>query len=227
MLRRNGFIPVEVHEVVEKKFDASNIQIGVKRVKTAEMAFFTRQVSTMIRAGMSPLQALSVAQKGSSNAYLKDTLGEVKDSINAGASLSAAMGMHPKVFNNLYISLIQAGELGGVMPEALDRLADQMEKDNQMRKDIRGAMMYPMVVLIFAMCILTAMLLFVVPAFTAIFEGAGGKLPFLTQILVTASDIIRKFWFLLPVVIIGLRFGIKAILNTEGGPGMRSSSNAP
>lgn len=217
MLRRNGFIPVEVHEVVEKKFDATNIQIGPKRVKMAEMAFFTRQVSTMIRAGMSPLQALSVAQKGTSNVYLKDTLGHVKDSINSGASLSASMALHPKVFNNLYISLIKAGELGGVMPEALDRLADQMEKDSQMRKDIRGAMMYPMVVLIFAMCILTAMLLFVVPAFTAIFEGSGGKLPLLTQILVTASDLIRKFWFAVPFVPMGLVYGVKTILKTEDG----------
>jgi type IV pilus assembly protein PilC len=217
MLRRNGFVPIEIKAVSERKFDPNNIQIGAKKVKIRENALFTRQLATMIAAGMSPVQSIEVVTHSLKNKFFKESLDQVKDSINTGSDLSGALGKHPRIFSALYISLIKAGEAGGIMPEALNRLADQMETDAQIRGEIKGALVYPAVVMTFAILILTAMLLFVVPAFATIFAESGGELPMLTQILVNMSNVVREFWFLLPVVPIAIRFLVKSFLNSDKG----------
>jgi type IV pilus assembly protein PilC len=217
MLRRNGFVPIEIKAVSAKKFDPNNIQLGPKKVTIRELALFTRQFSTMIKAGMSPLQSLEVVTRTLKNKWFADSLTDVRDAITSGADLSSALSRHPKIFGALYVSLVKAGEAGGDLPLALDRLATQMETDATIRAEVKSAMVYPVVVLVFAGLILTAMLIFVVPTFSTLFEDTGGELPSLTRYMVNISDVMRKFFYLIPVVIFGIRFSVRKVLSTKKG----------
>lgn len=216
-LRRQGFLPIDIKPISEKKFDPNNIQIGRKKVKLRELAIFTRQFATMIKAGMNPTASLEVVSRPMKNAWFKDSLKDVQDAINSGSDLSSAFARHPKIFKPLYISLVRAGESGGILPEALERLAEQMERDAALQSEIKGALVYPIVVITFAILIIVAMLLFVIPVFATIFEETGGKLPAPTQLLVSTSDLVKKFWFLLPLVPPAIFYAIKWILSTEKG----------
>jgi type IV pilus assembly protein PilC len=214
IIRSQGMIAVNIKVKAGNKVNLTNLNSIFQKVKTNELAHFTRQLSTMIRAGMSPLQALDVVERGAKNTVLKRGISEIKRDINAGVAISTAFEKHPKIFTDLYVSLIRAGEIGGVMPEILDRLATQLERDAQLKREVRGAMIYPVVVITFAIGILTAMLIFVVPAFQTIFESAGGELPALTQVLVDLSSIMQRFWYLLPLALFGTFYGIKTALKS-------------
>lgn len=216
ILRSRGFIPLDV-KPHSTKADLKNMQIGRKAVKIRELAVFTRQLSTMIKAGMSPLSSIEVVARPIKNQFFKDALKSVQDSINTGSDLSSAFAEHPKIFKPIYISLVEAGEASGNLDESLERLATQLEKDAQLRSEVKSAMIYPIVVVVFAMVIIVAMMLFVIPVFATLFEDTGGSLPAPTQLLVNVSEIVKKYWFLLPFIPVAIYYAVKQILATEKG----------
>src|SRR5919199_1399179 len=151
MLREQG---LKVVTLAEKK-NALNADITLfKRVKAAELTVMTRQLATMITSGMTLLRAFYVLEDQIENPLLKETVSAVREDIESGLAFSEALVRHPKIFNPLYVAMVRAGETGGVLEESLDRIADQLEKDDALRRQVKAAMAYPIVVLSFAFCVL-------------------------------------------------------------------------
>jgi type IV pilus assembly protein PilC len=206
-LRNRG---LQVMRLDEKKSGMSmNISLLPKRVKAAELTVMTRQLSTMVSSGMTLLRSFYVLEDQVENPKLKDTLSAVREDIESGLNFSDALERHPKVFGPLYVAMVRAGEAGGVLEEALDRTADQLEKDDSLRRQVKGAMAYPAVVLTFAGGTLLALIAFIVPVFVGIFKDFGGKLPFITQITVDASNVVTGYWYLLLAGGIGIVVGFR------------------
>ena len=157
----------------------------------------TRQLATMISSGMTLLRAFYVLEDQIENKMLRDCLGEVRADIEAGISFSEALSKHPKIFNPLYVAMVRAGEAGGVLEQSLDRVADQLEKDDSLRRQVKSAMAYPTVVLTFAFAVLIGLIAFIVPVFVNVFKDFGGELPMITKFTVGLSNFVTGRWYLL------------------------------
>jgi type IV pilus assembly protein PilC len=151
------------------------------------------------------------------NPKLKDTLSGVREAIESGLTFSDALERHPKVFTPLYVAMVRAGEAGGVLEEALDRTADQLEKDDSLRRQVKSAMMYPTVVLSFAAVVLVGMIAFIVPVFVGVFEDFGGELPLITRFTVGLSSVVTGYWYLLLAGSVGTVVGFKKWKRSERG----------
>jgi type IV pilus assembly protein PilC len=151
----------------------------------------------MISSGMSILRALYVLEEQTESKFLKETIVAVRKDVEAGLSLSDSMARHPKVFNPLFVAMTQAGEMGGVLEGALMRVADQLEKDASLRRQIKAAMVYPTLVIIFAVGVMLALVAFLVPVFEGVFKQFGGKLPAITKLSVLMSHAVTGYWWLL------------------------------
>ena len=162
-----------------------------KKVKPKSLQIFSRQFATMIEAGLSVVTALVVLEQQTDDAALAVVVADVRERVEAGAFLSEAMAAHPDTFNRLYIAMVEAGEAAGVLDTVLDRVATQIEKEQKIKRRVKGAMIYPIVVLSFATLVLAGMLMFLVPVFTKVFDTLGGDLPVLTQYIVKLSDGLR------------------------------------
>jgi type IV pilus assembly protein PilC len=186
-LRSQGFIPIQISKEakVSMKMD---INIIPKKVKLKDIAIFSRQFATMINSGLSLLRSLAILAEQTENPKLATTIGELRDDVQKGSSLSASMSKHPKVFSKLFVSMVRAGETGGQLDIVLNRLADGYEADYKLRQKVKAAMTYPVVVALIAVMLVIVMLLFVVPTFAQMFEDLGGELPLPTQILLTLSQ---------------------------------------
>src|SRR3972149_6013552 len=156
-------------------------------------------------------------EMGLTPAAVKKAGGAPRPRLEGGPSLAAAMAKHPKAFNNLFISMVKAGETGGVLDDVLLNLADEIEKDVELKRQIKSAMTYPIVVVCLVVLIMTAMLLFVVPQFEAIYSSLGGELPLPTQLLMTASDIFKSYWYMMVLGLFAVRFLLKRYKKTEKG----------
>jgi type IV pilus assembly protein PilC len=185
------------------------ISLGPKRVKPAELTVMTRQLATMISSGMTLLRTFYVLEDQIENPKLRETIAEVRESIESGANFSDALEGHPKVFSTLYVAMVRAGEAGGVLEESLDRIADQLEKDDSLRRQVKSAMAYPTVVLMFALLVLVGLIAFIVPVFVTVFKDFGGELPMITQFTVGLSNIVTGKWYLLIGGTAGLIYGFK------------------
>ncbi len=193
-LKQRGLIVLDISD----KHSSREIELAfMKRVKASELAIFSRQLSTMITAGMSILRSLYVLEVQTEGKFLKETIVGVRKDVEAGLSLSAAMERHPKVFNPLFVAMTQAGELGGLLESALVRVADQLEKDASLRRQIKSAMIYPALVITFAIGVMMALVAFLVPVFEGVFKQFGGKLPGITQVSVTLSHAVVGYWWLM------------------------------
>jgi type IV pilus assembly protein PilC len=193
-LKQRGLIVLDIAD----KHASRQLELGfTKRVKANELAIFSRQLSTMISSGMSILRSLYVLEEQTEGAFLKETIVAVRKDVEAGLSLSDAMARHPKVFNPLFVAMTQAGELGGVLEESLVRVADQLQKDAALRRQIKSAMVYPTMVIIFAIGVMMALVAFLVPVFVGVFKQFGGSLPALTQVSVFMSEAVTGYWWLL------------------------------
>jgi type IV pilus assembly protein PilC len=192
-LKQRGLIVLDISD----KHASMNLELGPKRVTATELAVFARQLATMISSGMSILRALYVLEEQTENKLLKETIVAVRKDVEAGLSLSDAMERHPKVFNQLFVAMTQAGEMGGVLEDALQRVADQLQKDAALRRQVKSAMVYPIMVLVIAVAVMMALVAFLVPVFEGVFKEFGGKLPALTQVSVDMSHIVLKQWWLL------------------------------
>jgi type IV pilus assembly protein PilC len=164
-------------------------------VSASELAVFARQLATMISSGMSILRALYVLEEQTESKMLKETIVAVRKDVEAGLSLSDAMARHPKVFSTLFVAMTQAGEAGGVLEGALLRVADQLEKDASLRRQIKSAMVYPILVVVVAVGIMLALCAFLIPVFINVFKEFGGELPAITKVSVLASEIVTGYYW--------------------------------
>jgi type IV pilus assembly protein PilC len=194
-LRQMGYTPIAVEAKHDNKLKTDIKIPGLSgRVKLKDIAVFSRQFATMINSGLSLIRSLAILADQTENEELARVLGEVRLDVEKGVSLSAAISKHPKVFNRLYIAMVRSGEIGGVLDAVLMRLADTIEKQVELRRKIRSAMTYPIVALAICLLIATAMLLFIVPQFKAIYTDLGGQLPLPTRILISASDLMKSYF---------------------------------
>jgi type IV pilus assembly protein PilC len=203
-LKRRGLIVLDVSD----KSGSREIELGfLKRVKPAELAVFSRQLSTMINSGMSILRSLYVLEEQTEGKFLKETLVAVRKDVEAGLSLSDSMARHPKVFSPLFVAMAQAGETGGVLEDSLMRVSDPLEKDASLRRQIRSAMVYPTLVIIFAIGVMMALVAFLVPVFEGVFKQFGGELPSITKVSVFLSHAVTGYWWLLFLLAAGAAVG--------------------
>ena len=215
-LRAKGLIVVDI---VEKKgsSDVGDIMARFKRVKAPELTVATRQLSTMISSGMSLLRALYVLEEQVENDKFKDALSQVRQDVEAGIAFADALARHPKIFNELYVAMVAAGETGGILEETLRRVADQLEKDDSLRRQVKAAMMYPALIGGFAVCVLIALVVFLVPVFEKIFKDFGGDLPAITKFTVMLSNIMTGQWYVVIAAIVGTVVGFKKWKATARG----------
>jgi type IV pilus assembly protein PilC len=190
-LKQRGLIVLDIAD----KHSSKNIEIGFKSVKPTELAIFARQLSTMISSGMSILRAMYVLEEQTESKYLKETIVAVRKDVEAGLSLSDSMARHPKVFSQLFVAMTQAGETGGVLEDSLVRVADQLQKDAALRRQVKSAMIYPALVATFAIGVMMALVAFLVPVFEGVFKEFGGELPKLTQVSVLMSKAVTQYWW--------------------------------
>jgi type IV pilus assembly protein PilC len=191
-LKQRGLIVLDIAD----KHSSKNIELTfMQRVKPTELAIFARQLSTMISSGMSILRALYVLEEQTESKLLTETIVAVRKDVEAGLPLSDAMARHPKVFNPLFVAMTQAGETGGVLEDALVRVADQLQKDAALRKQVKSAMVYPALVVFFAVGVMMALVAFLVPVFENVFKEFGGELPAMTQVSVLMSKIVTQYWW--------------------------------
>jgi type IV pilus assembly protein PilC len=187
------------------------------RVKLAALVIFSRQFATMVNAGINILKCLDILEAQTKDAALKPVIIEIRKDVVGGASLTEAMAKHPQAFSKLFVSMVRAAEAGGILDLILDRLATFLEKEQEIIGRIKGAMVYPVCVLIFALLMVVAMFIFVLPTFKDIFDGSGAELPLITRLLFLMSDLLRAYWYLLPTVPLGISFGLKQYYKTEQG----------
>jgi len=197
-LRSQGLIPVEISKDA-KISGKTEIHILPQRVKLKDLAIFSRQFATMINSGLSLLRTLNILAEQTENPLLAKTISSLREDVERGSSLSAAMSKHPKAFTPLFVSMVKAGETGGQLDTVLMRVADNFEADYKLRQKVKSAMTYPVVVAGIAVILLTVMLLFIVPTFAGMFTSLGGELPLPTKILMTLSE---KARFLVPLLIV-------------------------
>jgi type IV pilus assembly protein PilC len=193
-LRARGLV---VLDIADKRGSAEIHLPWAGRVKGSDLAIMTRQLSTMVSSGMTILRALYVLEAQTDNDRLRETLVLVRKDVEAGLPLSDALERHPKVFTPLVVAMARAGETGGVLDDALLRVADQLEKDEALRRQVKSAMMYPSVIVSFAAIVLLALVTFLVPVFEGIFEDLGGELPLITRVTVAMSDVVTGYWYAL------------------------------
>jgi type IV pilus assembly protein PilC len=213
-LRAQG---LKVIALAEKKSGMQMELSLVRRVKPAELTIMTRQLATMISSGMTLLRAFYVLEDQIENKLLKETVSSVREDIESGIAFSAALAKHPKVFNPLYVSMVRAGETGGVLESSLERVSDQLEKDDALRRQVKAAMAYPIVVLSFALCVLIGLIAFIVPVFVKVFKDFGGQLPLITKITVEASNLVTGSWYILIAGAVGSVIGFRKWRKSKTG----------
>lgn len=193
-LRRQGIL---VNKVRKRRTS------GGRSIKQKDIAIFTRQLSTMMKAGVPLLQSFDIVARGSTNPRLTKLLTDIRSDVETGTSLSAAFRKHPLHFNALYCNLVEAGEAGGILETLLDRLAIYQEKTLAIKSKIKGALMYPIAVMVVAFVVLTIIMLFVIPAFKDVFKSFGGELPAPTLAVIAMSEFFTKWWWLIFILLFG------------------------
>lgn len=187
-LRRQGVTPTKI-----KKRRMG----GGSSIKPKDMAIFTRQLATMMKAGVPLLQAFDIVGRGNPNPRVTKLLSEIRTDVETGTSLSVAFRKYPLYFDNLYCNLVEAGESAGILDQLLDRLAVYMEKTEAIKSKIKSALMYPITVLIVAFVVVSVIMIFVIPAFKEVFTNFGGDLPVPTLVVIAMSEFFIDYWYLI------------------------------
>ena len=188
-----------------------------QKVKPKEIVVFSRQLSVMISATLPIVQALKILIKQTENVYFKSVISEIADEVDGGQKFSIALGKHRKVFSNFYVSMIKSGETSGKLDEVLQYLADQLEKDYDLRSKIKGAMIYPVFIISGLIVVGIVMMIFVIPKLTEMLTASGQELPIATRILIGTSSFMREYWWLIIIIVVALIVGFRFILKTKGG----------
>jgi type IV pilus assembly protein PilC len=200
LIQEQGLAPLEI--TPEK---ATNVTFANK-IKTKDKVLFARQLSTMVNAGLPLVQSLRTVQGQTTSKPLKNIVSEIISNVEGGKSLSESLKRHPEAFNNVFVSMVAAGEASGTLDSSLERLANQQEKDAEIMSKIRGAMIYPLVVILVMVAVVGFMVVYVLPQVKTLYEGMGGaaQLPFVTKVLLGLSDFVIKFWWLLLVIAVAI-----------------------
>jgi type IV pilus assembly protein PilC len=206
-LRAKGLIVVDIDE--QKPANAGDLLANFKRVKTTDLTIATRQLATMVSSGMSLLRALYVIEEQTDNDKLKEAWAEIRKDVEAGLALSDALRRHPNIFNELFIAMVAAGEAGGILEETLERVSDQLEKDDSLRRQVRAAMVYPLLIGGFAVCVLVALVAFLVPVFEKVFKDFGGELPTITKFTVAVSHLMTGRWYVCIAAVVATVWGFR------------------
>ncbi|MFY9228346.1 MAG: type II secretion system F family protein [Candidatus Microsaccharimonas sp.] len=214
LLIKQGFVPLSIKEQIG---DGSFLSKLTGRITTKDRVVFTRQLATLIGAGLPLSQSLHTVLEQTQNKQLQSVIQEIVADVEGGKSLSIAFGKHPKVFDGVFISLVSAGELSGTLDESLQRVATQQEKDAATMSKIKGALTYPVIVLVVIFMVLAFMLFTVVPQVEKLYEDLDKELPFLTQIMVTAADLLQNWWWLTIIIVGAAIYFLLQYFKTESG----------
>ncbi len=214
LLVKQGFVPLSIKEQIG---DGSFIARITGRITTKDKVVFTRQLATLISAGLPLSQSLHTTMEQTQNKQLQSVLQEIVGDVEGGKSLSISFAKHPQVFDGVFISLVSAGELSGTLDESLQRVADQQEKDAATMSKIKGALTYPIIVLVVIGAVLLFMLFTVVPQVQKLYKDLHKQLPFLTQIMVTAADVLVHWWWIVLIVVGVATYFILQFMKTDNG----------
>lgn len=218
-LQSLGYIPIKIkHPSKARNFSLEIDLMSIfRRISSKDVMRFTQQLSTLISAGLPLDKSLSIIVELTEKREFEEVISNVLSGIQGGSSFADALAKHPKVFSKLYVNMIRAGEAGGVLDMILERLVDFLESSQELREYIASAMLYP--ILLTGVCGLTIVILlaFVIPKFSAMFEDVGGSIPASAQFLLTMSEFVKGYWWLMVGVIGGIYFGVKKYLATENG----------
>jgi len=212
ILRRNKVLV----DKISRKPSQINIKFG-SGIKKVHISRFTRQFATMIGAGLPMVQCLDILSKQMDSPEFRRVVAEIKDSVSSGSTLSEAMKKHKKAFDDLYVNMVEAGEMGGALDTILVRLAVYREKADSLARKIRGAMVYPAVVSVVAIGATVAMLTFIVPIFAKMFAGLGAELPAPTQFVLSVSHVLQRFYLVILGVVVAGIIGLRMILKNDQG----------
>jgi type IV pilus assembly protein PilC len=205
-LRGNGLLAQKLEELTAPATRAGQTVMGFgAKVKPKSLQIFSRQFATMIDAGLSVVTALVILEQQTDDKALKEIIDDVREQVEGGSLLSEAMSRYPDTFSRLFIAMVEAGEAAGVLDVVLDRVAIQIEKEEKIKRRVKGAMIYPSVVLTFATLVMTGLLMFLVPIFVKIFDQLNGQLPTLTLMVLHVSNLLRGYWFII-FPVIGIAF---------------------
>lgn len=213
-LRSQGMIPIELKEqnVLQK-----DIKLGGKKVKPRDLSIFCRQFVSMLKAGVSIVDALEMLQQQTENKTLSEAVGNMRTEIGKGATLSEAMRLQKKAFPEMLVNMVEAGEASGSIEDSIDRMALQFEKSSKMSGLIKKSMMYPMVLLAVTVIIIIVMIVVIIPSYTEMFDELGTEMPLLTQMILNMSDFIMNHYILLTAAIVAIGFGFVKWKETESG----------
>src|SRR5215831_17755239 len=225
-IRNMGYFVTKITEVAGKKGKGKAAKKGKRKkgqtftiggVSSKMLCTFTRQFSTLQDAGLPVLRSLKILEHQMKPGVLKNALIDVVDDVESGSTLSEAFAKHPKCFDRLYVNMVKAGEAGGALEVILQRLADFKEKAQSLKRRVTGAMIYPCVVILVAVAILSFIMIFIIPKFEKIFLDFKLKLPWITEMLINTSRWFVKYWYVLPLIPVGIWLLFKLIrLNKTG-----------
>lgn len=223
-LTKQGLRPISIRETAAKSSFLANASLSsllkARRVKADHLVIMTRQLSAMVGAGVPLLRALTSLQSHAESELLRDILGEVVKDVEGGQTLGDALAKHPDTFNDIYVNMVRAGETAGILDDILKRLATQQEKNASIRKKVRSAMAYPMVLTVIAVLAFFGLMLFVIPQIGKIIKDLGGpdaELPLLTQVMLGISGAFISYWFIIfPVIGAGVFFALRFFRTPKG-----------
>ncbi len=214
MIRQKRYYPVKVEEVVEGKEISFDL---FRKVKTKDIAVFCRQFHAMLNAGVTIISCLDILRKQTENKKLKSVLNEVYEEVQTGSTFSDSLKKYDNIFPELLIYMVEAGEVSGTLDIIMERMAIHYEKENKIQSKVQGAMVYPIILSMVSVIIVIFLLTFVMPTFLSMFQGSGVELPLPTRVLLSISEIIKKFWYII-VILIGVAvYFIKIFTATENG----------
>ncbi|WP_136513063.1 type II secretion system F family protein [Geomonas edaphica] len=218
-LKRYGFTSITVKEAgkglsMELKIPGLG---GPKKIETKDLVVFTRQFATMIDSGLPLVQCLDILSNQQENKTFKDILVKVKESVESGSTFADALAKHPKAFDQLYVNLVAAGEVGGILDTILARLAAYIEKAMKLKKQVKGAMVYPLTILSIAVIVVGVILIFVIPTFAKMFADFGGDLPAPTKVVIALSNFLVKYIVVIIAIMFGIKYAIGKYYDTANG----------
>jgi type IV pilus assembly protein PilC len=216
-LRGRGLTVLDLDEV-KRGLGQIDILEPFQTIKAKDLTVFSRQFATMVNSGLSMLRCLYVLEEQTPNKKLAKVISQLKEDVEAGISLSDALEKHPRVFSRLYVSMVRAGEIGGILDDVLNRLANQLERDDSIKRAVKSAMVYPIMIATFAILVLVGMVLILIPMFAKMYKDLGNaKLPLLTRIMMGVSDALRSYWFIAIPAIVLLIWGLRRLKHTPRG----------
>ncbi|MGP8155147.1 MAG: type II secretion system F family protein [Smithella sp.] len=215
LLRRQGFKSIEVKKKPKDIMEYLPFLKG--KIKEKNVVVFCRIFSTMINAGLPLIQCLDLLAQQEQDKSFSKIIRSIKEDIEGGTSLTNALKKYPKIFDELFVNLIAAGEAGGILDVILERLSNYMEKAMKLKSRVKGAMTYPAAVLVISLAVVALLLLKVIPVFQKMFEGMGGKLPALTQALIAASEFTQKYFLFILAILVVIYIAFNRFYKTEKG----------